>query len=198
MVKMGYERVTVDHCIYMRTSIIGIHVDDMAAAVSTKEELISMKQDLSKVFDLVDLGEVQWLLGMGVKRDRRAWTRSLSQTIYIDKIATKLGLKNANPVHTPLNKNVIPSKSHCPTTTQETESMEIPIPHRGGIADVHCYGYSSRHRVCCCASEPVLLQPWARTLDGGATSHKIPHNHQAQVSESRWARGNCSAWMDQL
>jgi hypothetical protein len=59
---------------------------------------------------------------------------------------------------------------------------DVPVPHHCGIADVCCYGYSSRHRIGCCASKSVLPQPWAGTLDGSAASHKIPHNHQAQMS----------------
>jgi hypothetical protein len=42
MVGMGYERVVVDHCIYIRTSshgtwIVGMHIDDMMVTASLKE-----------------------------------------------------------------------------------------------------------------------------------------------------------------
>jgi hypothetical protein len=129
MVGMGYERVVVDHCIYVRisshgTSIIGVHMDNMVATASSKEELIAMKQDLRKVFDLVDLRKVQWLLGMGVKRNRAMRTIYLSQMAYIEKIATQLGLENANPIYTPLDKNVVLSKMQCPTTDEGTEEMK--------------------------------------------------------------------------
>jgi hypothetical protein len=129
MVEMGYVRITVDHCVYTRmtkvgTSIVAVHVDDMVATASTAEEMMNLKADLRKVFDLVDLGEVQWLLGMGVKRDRKLKTIALSQTAYIEKISKRLRLDNANPIWTPLDKNVILSKAQCPMTEHKQEDMK--------------------------------------------------------------------------
>jgi hypothetical protein len=129
MVGMGYERVVVDHCIYVRTSshstsIVSMHINNMVATASSKEELISMKRDLGKVFDLVNLREVQWLLGIGVKRNRATCTICLSQTAYIKKITMRLGLENVNPIHTPLDKNVVLSKAQCPTTDEGMEEMK--------------------------------------------------------------------------
>jgi hypothetical protein len=70
MTQLGYNRIAVEHCVYVRTtqhgtSIVAVHVDDVAAAASSKEEMACLKRDLGKMFDLVDLGEVQWLLGCG-------------------------------------------------------------------------------------------------------------------------------------
>jgi hypothetical protein len=79
-----------------RTSIMGVHMDDMAAVVSSIQEMDGLKCDLGKFFDLVDLGEVKWLLGMGVMRNRDAWTISISQMAYIKNIAMRLSLEDAN------------------------------------------------------------------------------------------------------
>jgi hypothetical protein len=61
---------------------------------------------------------------MRVSRDWAARTISLSQTAYIEKIAKRLALDNANPVSTPLDKNVILSKALCPTTDDEIEYVK--------------------------------------------------------------------------
>ena len=70
MTENGYKRVSVNHCIYIRTSRLGmsivtIHVDDMCAAARS-QEMQKLKDDLRKVFDLVDLGEVHFLLGIAI------------------------------------------------------------------------------------------------------------------------------------
>ena len=72
MVKeLGFQRLAVDHCVYTRTtvdgvSILAVHVDDMCATASTTQEMSRLKADLARFFDLVDLGEVKWLLGIGI------------------------------------------------------------------------------------------------------------------------------------
>jgi len=91
MTENGYERVSIDHCIYSRTSslgtsIVAIHVVDMCTAASSLGEMQKLKDDLKKIFDLVDLGEVYFLLGITVMRDQSARTISLSQKGYIEKI----------------------------------------------------------------------------------------------------------------
>jgi len=51
----------------------------MAAAVSNKAEMARLKEDLGKLFSLIDLGELKWLLGITVTWDCNAHTISLCQ-----------------------------------------------------------------------------------------------------------------------
>src|SRR5882724_10156012 len=82
------------------------------------------------MFDLVDLGEVRWLLGITVTRDRKKCTISLSQHAYIEKIAKHFYLENVFPVSTPLDPNVLLSKEQCPKTEDEKHHMKtIPYLH---------------------------------------------------------------------
>ena len=91
MLDIGYVRITADHCIYMRegidgSSIVAIHVDDMCMAASNMAEMAELKEQLGKFFSLVDLGELKWLLGISITRDRCACTISLCQGAYIESI----------------------------------------------------------------------------------------------------------------
>src|SRR5882672_6768893 len=119
MLEIGYVHISADHCIYMRnttsgSSIVAIHVDDMAAAASNKAEMAKLKEQLGNFFGLLDLGELKWLLGMAVTRNRRTRTISLSQAAYIESIAKHLHLEDTHPVTTPLDPHVILSKDHGP------------------------------------------------------------------------------------
>ena len=75
MVDNGYLRVSVDHCIYIQSSKLGmllvaIHIDNMCTAVSSPAEMQSLKNNLKSAFDLVDLGEVHFLLGIAITWDQ--------------------------------------------------------------------------------------------------------------------------------
>ena len=64
MLEIGYVCISADHCIYMSntpkgSSIIAVHVDDMAAAASDKAEMARLKEELGELFSLVDLGELK-------------------------------------------------------------------------------------------------------------------------------------------
>ena len=71
MLKYNYLRMSVDHCIYqqisdMGESIVAIHVDDMVAVASDTCELDWLVCDLCEVFNIMDLGDVWWLLGISI------------------------------------------------------------------------------------------------------------------------------------
>jgi len=72
MVKEGYEHTSADHSMYTQTtdlgtSIVATHVDDMLATASTVSEMVRLKADLRKYFELVDLGPAHCLLGMNIE-----------------------------------------------------------------------------------------------------------------------------------
>ena len=74
MLEICYIRISADHCIYMHDSptgksIVAIHVDDMCVAASNKTEMAKLKEQLGKLFSLVDLGKLRWLLGIAITRD---------------------------------------------------------------------------------------------------------------------------------
>ena len=92
MMHASFERLDADHCVYVRKthlghSMIGVHIDDMAAAASNGAEMASLIRDLQKVLDLIDMGDVKWFLGMEITCDRTTRTMTLSQTAYINTIA---------------------------------------------------------------------------------------------------------------
>jgi len=77
MLEIGYVHISADHCIYMcntekGSSIVAVHIDKMAAAASDKAEMARLKEELGKLFNLVDLGELKWLLGIAITQDHNA------------------------------------------------------------------------------------------------------------------------------
>jgi Reverse transcriptase (RNA-dependent DNA polymerase) len=111
MTSFGYKHIAVDHCIYTRTtnkdsSIVAIHVDDMLACTSSEKEMERLKTDLESVFEIKDLGDIHWLLGVSITHDCKTRTVSLSQASYIDTVVARFKMQDAYPVATPLDTGV--------------------------------------------------------------------------------------------
>ena len=70
---MGYVQSTNDPCIYTLSegelSIIGMYVDDFVIAEESSERIEQVKTALTQKFDVKDLGELHYFLGMQVIQD---------------------------------------------------------------------------------------------------------------------------------
>ena len=67
-------------------------VDDLTLASNCSSLLLSCKSDPQSELEISDMGEIHWLLGVEIKRNRHMQTMTLSQKAYID----------ANPATTPM------------------------------------------------------------------------------------------------
>ena len=94
----------------MGDSMISIHINDMATAASNNTKMESLIQDLQKVLDLVDMGDIKWFLDMEISCDCTAQMITLSQTAYINTITCKFNFQDVHPVTTPLDTSVTLSK----------------------------------------------------------------------------------------
>ena len=71
-----YKRSKYDHCVYLRRLEDGsyiyllLYVDDMLIAAKSQVEIDRLKVQLSKEFEMKDLGEAKKILGMEINRDR--------------------------------------------------------------------------------------------------------------------------------
>ena len=87
----GFNRSNYDSCVYLKTvngSVIYLllYVDDILIAAKDKSEITKLKAQLSKEFEMKDLGAVKKILGMKIIRDRKSGKLYLSQKGYIDKV----------------------------------------------------------------------------------------------------------------
>ena len=62
------------------------------------------KKSLRKRFDVEDLGEVNYVLGMLVKRDRKLRTLTFSQPKYLEGILKRFNMERCKPVSTPMEQ----------------------------------------------------------------------------------------------
>ena len=104
--------------------VIVTHVDDLMIVTSTVDLMKKVKDEISKDFRITDLGEIHWILGFEVKRDREKCTISLSQALYIKVILQHYGFENIKPRATPMDPNTKLSKSDAPKTSKEFVEMK--------------------------------------------------------------------------
>ena len=64
------------------------------------------KDLLCKEFEMVDLGEIHFVLGMSVKRDRANKVLFINQEKYLESVLNRFGMQDCKPVSTPLESGV--------------------------------------------------------------------------------------------
>ncbi|KAG3124594.1 hypothetical protein PI126_g23176 [Phytophthora idaei] len=106
MLKLGFKKCGSDHCVYIKRNdqemiFVVLYVDDLILASSSDELLESTKRALSERFEMTDLGELEYFLGMEIKNDRDSGKVMVRQTKLLKSILTKFGMQDSKPVKTP-------------------------------------------------------------------------------------------------
>ena len=103
--KLGFMRSKIDHSVFIRCLVteredlvITVATDDIAITGNSDHTVTRFKHEIQKVYEITDLGNLRWFLGMEIKRDRAAHTISINQCTYIEGMAMKFRLTNAKPV----------------------------------------------------------------------------------------------------
>jgi hypothetical protein len=86
----GFVEIIIDQCIYLKVSgskfFFLLYVDDILLATNDKGLLYEVKQFLFKNFNMKDMGEASYVIGIKIHRDRFQGILGLSQETYINKI----------------------------------------------------------------------------------------------------------------
>ena len=108
----GYHKSNADGCIYTKSKkaadghisyvILGVYVDDLVPVSNDPAMLKEEKAALCNKFEMVDQGEIHYLLGMSIKRDRKLRTLTINQPTYLEKVLKRFGMEHCKPVSTPL------------------------------------------------------------------------------------------------
>lgn len=122
-----------------------LHVDDMNVLGDSNEEIERVKEGLKEEFDVVELGPVEWIVGLRVRRDRANKFVSISQTALIDEIIKQFNQVDAAPVTTPLDHNVRLSQDDSPKPDDAEHIAHMTkIPYRQLIGCLMYLALSTR------------------------------------------------------
>ena len=84
--------------------ILSLYVDDILLAGNDMDSIVTTKKWLSSTFEMMDIGEANFVLEVKITRDRSMKFLSLSQWTYIKKILECFHIHNSKPINTPMEK----------------------------------------------------------------------------------------------
>ncbi|RVW34590.1 Retrovirus-related Pol polyprotein from transposon RE1 [Vitis vinifera] len=107
VLKLGYKQGQTDHTLFVKKSHAGkmailiVYVDDIILSGNDMEELQNLKKYLSEEFEVKDLGNLKYFLGMEVARSRKGIV--VSQRKYILDLLKETGMLGCKPIDTPMD-----------------------------------------------------------------------------------------------
>ena len=118
---MNYTHTDADYTVFTRLrdstlSIIALYVDNITMACKSLKVIDKDKEMLNKTYQMTDLGEITWILGMHVMCDRDAGWITLSQERYINDILKCFGKADIRPISMPTVPNEHLLKLNSPKT----------------------------------------------------------------------------------
>jgi len=148
----GFDQIVDEPCVYKRiinksVAFLVLYVDDILLIGNDIGLLTDIKQWLATQFQMKDLGEAQFVLGIQIFRDRKNKMLALSQASYIDKIVVKYSMQNSKRGLLPFRHGVTLSKEQCPKTPQDVEEMRH-IPYASAVGSLMYAMLCTRPDIC--------------------------------------------------
>ena len=110
-------------------------MDDILLASSDLGLLHETKRMLSKNFDMKDLGEASFVLGIEIHRNRSHGLLGLSQRTYVDRILERFNMQQCKPGIAPVCKGDKLSLSQCPHSDIEKAQMKN-VPYASALGSI--------------------------------------------------------------
>jgi hypothetical protein len=84
LLKNGYTRSKLDYCLYWKICarklvLVAVYVDDLIVASCSMDAIGKFKQLISMKFDAKDLGDLNFILGLRILRNRKNKTITIDQ-----------------------------------------------------------------------------------------------------------------------
>jgi transposase InsO family protein len=147
---LGLKQCQVDQAVFFKSdkkagdiTVVAVHVDDCTIAASSARLVEALKTGMRQHVEVTDLGELHWMLGIEVQRDRKAGTVHLSQRAYIDSILRRYHLDDLKPLSTPMDTQVRLSSEQSPKSAAEFAAMR-DVPYREAVGALNWAALSTR------------------------------------------------------
>ncbi|KAI3735245.1 hypothetical protein L6452_14737 [Arctium lappa] len=109
--EFGFSKNEDEPCLYKKVSgstvsFLLLYVDDILLIGNDIPTLDSVKAWLGKCFSMKDLGEVAYVLGVRIYRDRSRKLLGLSQSTYIDKVLKRFNMSDSKKGFLPMSHGI--------------------------------------------------------------------------------------------
>ena len=148
----GFEQNVDEPCVYKlidnhKVVFLVLYVDDILLIGNDVEKLSNVKKWLAEKFQMKDLGEASYVLGIQIIRDRSKKLLALSQASYIDKVLARFSMQNAKKGLLSTRHGIVLSKEQCPKTPQEEEDMRR-VPYASAVGSLMYAMLCTRPDIC--------------------------------------------------
>jgi hypothetical protein len=135
---MGFQQCEKEPCLYTKGklpsgTLVGMWVDDNYIVSGNLEERADLLNEMEKRFNIKNLGRILFSLGIHF-----AWTQnglSMTQTAYIDKVASKFNMSECKPLYVPMQKGTKPTAKMSPSNDNKKNEMSS-IPYKNAIGSL--------------------------------------------------------------
>ena len=110
-------------------------MDDILLTCNDLDMLRETKYFLSSKFDMKDLGEASYVIGIEIHRDRSRGMLGLSQRAYIEKVLKRFNMHNCSSIVASVYKGDRFSVSQCPRTQLALNEME-QFPYASAVGSL--------------------------------------------------------------
>ena len=124
MIEFGFHQNSAEPFLYYirndsQIILLTLYVNDILLAGNDDSLLAKIKTWLFKSFDMKDLGEASFILGIKVERDRATISISLSQEAYIDTILKRFHMSDCPEGKMPFCPSLRLTFDQCPNAPED-------------------------------------------------------------------------------
>ena len=136
LISWGFVRSSIDTCLftYAKSGLtlwMLVYVDDCIIVDNDESLRARFVADLSRRFPVDDRGELTWMLGLAVQRDRSARVLTLSQELYIkdlvERYAPHIRAGHNRKYDTPVEEGLRLSHDDCPKPDSEAAQQMVTL-----------------------------------------------------------------------
>ena len=111
LLDLGFERCVADHSLYFAQTgpcvmLVLVYVDDLIILSSNMESMATLKSKLEAEYEMTNLRELHYYLGVEFARDRGVRTNTVSQVKYVKEVLERFGMEDCKSISTPLDTKV--------------------------------------------------------------------------------------------
>ena len=144
-ISIGYSRAFKDSSVKVWRSgkdviIVVVYVDDLTIASSDMVLMRKLKKQLNDRFEMKDLGEISFLLGMEIKRDRKRRLMTISQSKYIKDVLRQFNMLDCDAVSLPYVASLDLKKATIP----QDKELARRMPYRALVGSINHIARTTR------------------------------------------------------
>lgn len=129
LLKIGFTRCYKELCMYVHhgkesgsLTFLAVYVDDITIAGNNLKTIVDIKQLIMEKFKVSDVGEIDFLLGIKIRRHENG-SISLNQSRYIRELLARFNCGDCHPAPTPLSSVPGEAESNHPV-------LDPKLPYR--------------------------------------------------------------------